>query len=243
MEQFLSGKIAVVTGGTRGIGFAIASALARAGASVTICGREDADAQAAAQRIEKDSGVSVSGQAADVSQWAEVEKLFASVRQNSHGKLNILINNAGVGVFKPVAELTPEEWHRVLDLNLTGVFYCCRAALPLLKAAGDGYVFNISSLAGKNAFAGGAAYNASKFGLNGFTEAMMLDHRHDNIRVTSIMPGSVDTDFGSVPEQSRKSGQWKIQSEDIAEVILSLLRIPARTLVSRVEMRPSKPPR
>ncbi len=151
------------------------------------------------------------------------------------------MNNAGLGVFKPVADLTPEEWHKVIDLNLSGVYYCCHAAIDLLRASGSGYVFNISSLAGRNPFAGGSAYNASKFGVNGFSEAMMLDHRKENIRVTTVMPGSVDTDFGHVPGQGSTGNEWKIAPGDIAEIILSLLRMPARTLVSRVEMRPSIP--
>jgi len=146
------------------------------------------------------------------------------------------VNNAGVGVFASVEQLSPAEWHRMIDLNLSGVYYCCHEAIPRMKAAGGGYIINISSLAGKNPFAGGAGYNASKFGLNGFTEAMMLDHRKDDIRVSYIMPGSVDTRFSDGPPAS-----WKIAPEDIAEVVVMLAAMPQRTLVSRVEIRPLKP--
>lgn len=177
------------------------------------------------------------GAAADVSKLDEVRKFFAQVEER-FGGVDYLINNAGMGVFKSVADLSAEEWHRTIDLNLNGVFYCSHEALPRMKKRGGGYIINISSLAGKNPFAGGAAYNASKFGLNGFSEAMMLDHRQDNIRVSYIMPGSVDTDFG--PRAAPAA--WKIQPEDIAEIVMMLLRLPERTLVSRVEVRPSKPP-
>jgi NAD(P)-dependent dehydrogenase (short-subunit alcohol dehydrogenase family) len=151
--------------------------------------------------------------------------------------LDFLINNAGIGVFKSVADLTPEDWRRTIDLNLSGVYYCSHEALPRMRKRGGGYIINIGSLAGKNAFAGGAAYNASKFGLNGFSEAMMLDHRHENVRVSCIMPGSVDTGFGA----QAGSAAWKIQPADVAEVVAMLLHMPARTLISRVEIRPSKP--
>ena len=136
------------------------------------------------------------------------------------------MNNAGLGIFRPTAELTVEDWQTVVDTNLNGVFYCCREALPLMRKAGGGWIVNISSLAGKNPFAGGAAYNASKFALNGFSEAMMLDHRNENIRVSYIMPGSVDTEFGRNPA----GASWKIAPEDVAEIVMSILRMPERTL-------------
>jgi NAD(P)-dependent dehydrogenase (short-subunit alcohol dehydrogenase family) len=168
----------------------------------------------------------------------DVRRFFETVAERFPG-LDVLVNNAGAGAFASVDRLTPAEWHSMIDLNLTGVFYCCHYALPLIKQRGGGFVINISSLAGKNPFAGGAAYNASKFGLNGFSEAMMLDLRYDKIRVSYIMPGSVDTDFGGQAGRS----DWKIAPEDVAEVAAMLLRMPERTLVSRVEMRPSRPPR
>jgi len=150
----------------------------------------------------------------------------------------VLVNNAGLGKFRNVADLTVDEWRRTIETNLNGVFYCSKEALLRFKTGGRGYVINISSLAGKNPFAGGAAYNASKFGLNGFSEAMMLDLRYDNVRVSYIMPGSVSTEFGS-----GGGADWKIQPSDIADIVLMLLRMPDRTLVSRVEVRPSRPKR
>ncbi len=242
MDKILSGKTAVVTGGTRGIGYAIAESLADAGAEVLICGRSETSVNDALERLRSDTGSqSIEGRATDVSIWHEVFELFQFADRKWH-KLDVLVNNAGVGIFAPVADLTPDDWHKVIDLNLSGLYYCCHAALPLLRAAGDSYVFNISSLAGRNPFAGGAAYNASKFGVNGFTEALMLDHRNDGLRVTSIMPGSVATDFGHVPGQGGND-DWKIQPRDIADVVMALLRLPPRSLVSRVEMRPSRPPK
>ena len=234
MERFLEGKTAVVTGGTRGIGKAIAESMLGAGARVAICGRSKEGVDRAVTELGRAG--EVIGQAADVSKWEEVERFFTAVGQR-FGGLDVLINNAGIGIFRSVRELTPEEWSRTIDLNLTGVYYCCHCALALFQWRGGGYIIQISSLAGKNAFAGGAAYNASKFGLNGFSEAIMQDLRYENIRVSYIMPGSVDTEFSPRSERA----EWKIAPEDVAEVVLSLLRMPARTLVSRVEMRPSKP--
>jgi 3-oxoacyl-[acyl-carrier protein] reductase len=234
----LRGKRAVVTGATRGIGRAVAEALSHEGVSVAICGRSQEGVDEAVAALRNQAGGLVAGLAADISKMPQVEEFFRFVRSELGG-LDILVNNAGLGVFKSVAELTPEEWHRVIDLNLNGVFYCCREAMPMLRASGAGSVINISSLAGKNPFAGGAAYNASKFGLNGFSEAMMLDHRHEGIRVSYIMPGSVDTDFS--PRSARAA--WKIAPEDIADIVLSILKMSDRTLISRVEVRPSRPPK
>jgi 3-oxoacyl-[acyl-carrier protein] reductase len=156
------------------------------------------------------------------------------------GRIDGWINNAGVGSFRPVAELAPEEWERMIGLNLTGVYYCCHEVLPIFKQQQSGDIVNISSLAGRNPFAGGSGYNASKFGLNGFSEAMMLDHRNDGVRVSYIMPGSVSTGFGGGPAES--GADWKIAPEDVAEVVITLLCMPQRTTVSRVEIRPSRPP-
>jgi 3-oxoacyl-[acyl-carrier protein] reductase len=237
MEPNLSGKIAIVTGGTRGIGRAIALRLLDEGVSVAVCSRSPENVQAFMNEAKPATSAQVYGEAADVSRFDDVQRFFASVDAR-FGGVDFLINNAGIGIFKSVADITPEEWRRTIDLNLTGVYYCSHVALQRMRKRG-GYIINISSLAGKNAFAGGAAYNASKFGLNGFSEAMMLDHRHDNVRVSYVMPGSVDTDFGS----RAGSSPWKIQPEDVAEVVTMLLQMPERTLVSRVEMRPSKPPK
>ncbi len=238
MDRFLDGKTAVVTGGTRGIGRAIAAALLRQGASVAICGRSAEAAEHAAAELRAGSDGKVIGKTADVGQWEDVRAFFQLV-EREFGGLDILVNNAGVGVFRPAGELTVEEWRRTIDTNLNGAFYCSRAAIPLFHKRGGGFVVNISSLAGKNPFAGGAAYNASKFGLNGFSEAMMLDHRYENIRVSYIMPGSVATEFGA----GAPGEDWKIAADDVAEVVLAVLRMPARTLVSRVEIRPAKPKR
>jgi 3-oxoacyl-[acyl-carrier protein] reductase len=234
-NDFLVGKTAVVTGGTRGIGYAIAKALSNAGATVVISGRTDAGVSEAVGLLEGTRG-KVLGKAADVRENADVEELFAWIDREAGG-LDILVNNAGIGLFKSVAELTVEEWQRTLETNLSGAFYCSRAALARFRSRGAGYIVNIGSLAGKDAFAGGAAYNASKFGLTGFTEAMLLDHRYDNVRVTHVMPGSVDTSFSGGAARA----DWKIAPEDIGEIVLMLVRMPERTLVSRVEVRPAKP--
>jgi 3-oxoacyl-[acyl-carrier protein] reductase len=236
MEPFLSGKHAVVTGGTRGIGRAIAESLLQAGASVAICGRRRESAERAAAELKQSTGGNVFGEPADVSKLDSVARFFETVASR-FGGLDILVNNAGVGVFRSIQEMAPDDWRNTIDTNLTGAFYCCHQALPLLRNRSGGYIIQLSSLAGINAFAGGAAYNASKFGLNGFSEAIMQDLRYENIRVSYIMPGSVDTGFS--PRSGR--ADWKIAPEDVAEVVLTLLRMPERTLVSRVEMRPSKP--
>ena len=241
MDQFLHGRKALVTGGTRGIGLEIARALLAAGAEVAICGRDDRSIESAVRDLKNspDSG-KVVGHNADVSNSEAVAALFKFV-DTELGGLDILVNNAGSGVFRAAAELSIGEWDRVIGTNLSGAFYCTREALSRFRERKSGWIVNISSLAGKNPMAGGAAYNASKFGLNGMTEAVMLDHRQDNVKVTYIMPGSVDTEFGG-NTQNEKS-DWKIAPEDIAEITLDILRKPSRTLVSRVEVRPAKPPR
>jgi 3-oxoacyl-[acyl-carrier protein] reductase len=235
-KDFLEGRTAVVTGATRGIGYAIAGALSGAGATVVICGRSEAGVSEAVRRLTNGSKGKVVGKAADVRANREVEELFEWIDRETSGP-DILVNNAGIGIFKSAAELTVEEWQRTLETNLSGAFYCSRAALARLKNRGGGYIINMGSLAGKDAFAGGAAYNASKFGLTGLTEAMLLDHRYDNVRVTHIMPGSVDTEFSGGSARA----DWKIAPEDVGEIVLMLLRMPERTLVSRVEVRPAKP--
>ena len=227
----------MVTGGTRGIGRAIAERLLADGASVAFCGRSADAVATAAREMAQTPGGNVYGEAADVSKPVDVRRFFQSV-DNRFGALHVLVNNAGVGIFRRLGELSPQEWHNMIDLNLSGVFYCCREGLQRFNNGGGGYIINISSLAGKNAFSGGAGYNASKFGLNGFSEALMLDYRYENIRVSDIMPGSVDTGFG---RGSGTHADWKIAPEDVAEVVTGLLRMPERTLVSRVEMRPLKP--
>jgi 3-oxoacyl-[acyl-carrier protein] reductase len=239
MDRFLESINAVVTGGTRGIGYSIAAALLEAGASVAICGRSDKSTEQAVTQLRSLSKSKVVGAVADVSKPDQVSTFFQQVDREL-GSPGILVNNAGVGKFASVAALTIEEWTRTIETNLSGVFYCCHEALPRFQQRGGGYIINIGSLAGRNAFAGGAAYNASKFGLNGFSEAMMLDHRNENVRVSCIMPGSVATEFGS---GAGSQAEWKIAPQDIADIVIALLRMPARTLISRVEVRPSRPPK
>ena len=236
MDTFLAGKNALVTGGTRGIGLAVAEALLGAGAGVALCGRSEGTVKSAVSQLTNSAKSKVVGKVADVRSNTDVADLFMSIDREMGG-LDILVNNAGVGIFKSAAELSVEDWQKTLETNLSGAFYCCREALPRFKQRGGGYIINMSSLAARNAFAGGAAYNASKFGLNGFSEAMMLDHRYDKVRVSYVMPGSVDAEFSSPSAKA----EWKIAAEDIGEIVLMLLRMPERTLVSRVEVRPSRP--
>jgi NAD(P)-dependent dehydrogenase (short-subunit alcohol dehydrogenase family) len=239
MSEFLSGKRAIVTGASKGIGVEIARALLSEGANVVICSRDRTAVENAVTDLKKSAKVSkVTGCATDVSSPEEVKRLF-EFADKELGGLDILVNNAGVGIFRATAELTVEEWNRVIGTNLSGAFYCSREALARFHIARGGWIINLSSLAGKNPFAGGAAYNASKFGLNGFSEAMMLDHRNDNVRVNYIMPGSVDTAFAG--HDAKQRSDWKIAPEDIAEIVLDILRKPERTLISRVEVRPSRP--
>lgn len=237
MKQDLKGKVAVVTGATRGIGRAIAEALLDAGLSVAICSRNETEVQEAVQVMSLKG--QVIGLNCDVGRLEEVENLFALV-EKTFDRLDFLINNAGVGGFEPVAEMNPKLWREIIDTNLSGLFYCSRSAIPLMKKGGGGFIINIGSLAGKNAFSGGAAYNASKFGAVGFTEAIMQDLRYDNIRVSSVMPGSVQTRFG---RHGVSGTEWKIAPEHLAETVLHLIKMPDRSLASRIEIRPSRPPR
>lgn len=236
MDQFLKDQVALVTGATRGIGRAIAEHLAEAGASVVICGRSDDSVKRAVDELSAKG--KAFGIAADVSKEEDVKKLFRFLDETC-GRLDVLVNNAGVGIFKSVGDLTPEEWRKTIETNLNSAFYCTHEAIPRLRQSNSAYVINISSLAGRNPFAGGAAYNSSKFAMNGFSEALFLDHRKDDIRVTYIMPGSVNTEFGS----TKADALWKIAPEDIAALVGSVLRMPARTMVTRIEVRPSKPPK
>ena len=234
----LTGKAAIVTGGSRGIGFAIASALLAEGAQVTITGLDDAHLSSARRRLEGEGPGSIEALRADVRKYDDVRHVVNATVARCGG-LDYLINNAGVGVFTNAADMTPEQWSKVIDTNLTGVFYACHAALPHLRVRGGGFIVNISSLAGTNAFAGGAAYCASKSGLNAFSEALMQEVRYDNIRVTYVMPGSVATGFAGNDEGN--GSDWKISPDEVADVVLNLLRHNPRSLPSRVELRPSKP--
>lgn len=226
---------AFVTGASKGIGYEVARALAVAGYAVTITSRDEAEISEAARKI----GGTARGVVCDV---RDPDALVQAV--NGHveafGGLDVLFVNAGVGKFDNVADMSIQDWQAVIDTNLSGAFYTIKAGIPALKKRG-GYIFTLSSLAGKNPFAGGAAYNASKFGLNGLSEVLTLDLRAHDIKVTQIMPGSVATHFaGHTPSDA---DAWKIQPEDIAQLTVDLLNMPARTLPSKVEVRPSKPPK
>ena len=233
----LSGKVALVTGGTEGLGTAVAADLARAGAHVVITSRSLEKAQAAAGEIEGD----VTGMACDVRDFDACSALMAEIG-GRWGRLDILVNNAGLGIFKPIQEMSVDEWTLQVETNLSGVFLTSKAALPLLKAAGNGgegdaWIINIGSLASRNSFGNGSGYNASKFGLLGMTEAMMIDLRYEGIRTSIIMPGSVNTGFND----NSGDRDWAIQPEDVGRAVLQLVAYPTGTLVSRVEMRPSRP--
>jgi len=238
MESF-EGRTALVTGGTKGIGKAIARDLLSAGFNVAFTARSEGDV-AEAQKELAGADLPVLGLVADVT---GPESCIGAVDRTvkAFGGLDVLVNNAGVGHFSPIQEMSLESWHAQIDTNLSGVFYMSRAAIPHLKKGEDSWILNIGSLAGRNTFAGGAAYNASKFGLLGMTEAMMLDLRYEGIRVTHIMPGSVDTDFGDRPG-GQKEG-WALTVDDVSRAVLDLLRYPGNALPSRIELRPSRPPR
>jgi 3-oxoacyl-[acyl-carrier protein] reductase len=232
----LNGKNAIVTGGTKGIGRAIAEAFLGEGLSVCIAARNQDEIDTALKEL----GGAAIGFVCDVRNCDQVKGLIDyTVKQL--GGLDILVNNAGIGIFETVEETTPEDFRAVLETNLFGVFYCCHEAIPEMKRRGGGYIINISSLAGANPHPRMAAYNASKFGLNGFSEALMQEVRHDNIKVSYIMPGSVNTEFGGDMASDEKS--WQLRPEDIARVVTDLLQHDDRALPSRVEIRPSKPPK
>lgn len=231
--QNLENKVALITGASKGIGYGIAEALLKQGVKVAITSRSQQSADEAAQKL----GGNVLALEADVkdldSQHKAVEKII-----EKWGQLDILIANAGVGSFAPIEEMEPKDWHDMIDTNLTGVFYSIKSALSHLKKS-EGYIFTISSLAGTNFFAGGSAYNASKFGLTGFTQSVMLDLRQYGIKVTTIMPGSVATHFNDHQPNDEKDA-WKIQPEDIGQMITDLLHMHPRTLPSKIEVRPTK---
>jgi len=235
MHPQLDGRVAIVTGGSRGIGRALAAALLGAGVRVAISGRNEASLkEAEAALAAGDRLLTVAG---DVGQEAEANQLIQQTVAR-FGGLDILVNNAAVGLFSPVAEMSTADWEAVFRTNVTGVFFACRAAVPRLKQRGGGWIINISSLASRNAAPGRAAYGASKAALNIFSETLMQETRADNIRVTEILPGSVQTEFGG---DSSAGADWKLAAEDVAAVVLHLLAHPARSLPSRVEIRPAKP--
>ena len=236
----LDGMVAIVTGGSKGIGLAIARAFLERDMQVTITGRSAADLGQAQGRLA--AGTRLLTVAADVRDPADAERTVAETVAR-FGGLDVLVNNAGIGRFTHVADMSIETWRDVIDTNLSGVFYCTHAALPEMRRRGGGYIVNISSLAGKNAFTGGAAYCASKAGLNAFSEALMQEVRYDNIRVSYVMPGSVATGFSHPGGAGATTDQddWKLTSEDVARVVVDLISHEARSLASRVELRPSRP--
>lgn len=230
----LNGKVAIVTGSTKGIGRAIARHLVDAGCRVVVTARTAADVEETVSAL----GELATGFPCDVSDPEACGALIDETVRRL-GRLDILVNNAGVGVFKPISELSVEQWRRQIDVNLGGVFYCSKAALDALSRSGDGFIINIGSLAGRNTFAGGTGYNASKFGLLGMTEAMMLDVRYDDIRVSIVMPGSVNTPFNEREPSPERT--WRLEPDDCALAVMQLLAYPKEAHVSRIEMRPSQP--
>lgn len=234
------GRTILITGGTRGIGYALAEALLRYGDQVAITGTSSDNVVRAERALATSSGDAgrVAGIVCDVRDQASAE-LAVRTAAARFGGLDALVNNAGVGVGVPISEMPHDEWDRILGTNLTGVFNCCKAAIPVLRERGGGWIVNVSSLASKNPFVGGAAYCASKAGLNAFSEALMQELRGDNIRVTYILPGSVATGFGGREEST--GADWKLHPEDVAQAIVDVLNHPGRSLPSRVEIRPAKP--
>lgn len=226
-------KSAFVSGASKGIGLAVAKALVKSGYSVTITSRNQEEIQAVAEQL----GGQVRGVVCDVRDYNAVEKSIYD-HVTTYGSLDVLFVNAGVGHFSNLENMKLEDWHKVIDTNLNGAFYTIKAAISELKKS-KGYIFTLSSLAGRNTFAGAAAYNASKFGLNALSEVANLDLRQYDIKVTQLMPGSVATYFNG--HQPTENDFWKIQPEDIAQLTIDLLNMPSRTLPSRVEIRPSRP--
>ena len=240
VKMNLTNKTAIVTGGTKGIGRGIAEALVREGVAVCISARRQNELSAAVDELNALNAGRAVGFVCDVRDYRQVKGMIAHAMKELGG-LDILVNNAGIGSFETVEETSPEDFRAVLETNLFGVFYCCHEAIPQMKQRGGGYIINISSLAGVNAHPRMATYNASKFGLNGFSEALMQEVRHDNIKVSYIMPGSVNTEFGGDSPSDEKS--WQLTPADLARVVIDLLHHDDRSLPSRVEIRPSKPPK
>lgn len=236
--ESLNSKVALITGGSKGIGFGVAEALLRVGMNVAITSRSEDSAIEAAKKLSRPGGGKVLGLVADVRDYRSQQDA-ANVVLERWGQIDVLVANAGVGHFGPVDELSVDKWQQTIDTNLSGVFYSIKAAVEGLKKS-KGYVITISSLAGTNFFEGGAAYNASKFGVTGMTQSIMLDLRKHGIKVSTIMPGSVATHFND--HQPSDKDSWKIQIEDIGELVVDLLKMNPRTLPSKIEVRPSQPP-
>jgi len=230
-------KVAYITGGSKGIGLGIAAAMLQEGMNVAISGRNIDALQEALRTLSGTAKGKILAIASDVRNYEDEQAAVEKILEN-WGRLDVCIANAGVGKFAPIEELSTEDWNGVIDTNLTGVFHTVKASIPALKSS-KGYIITIASLAGTNFFKRGAAYNASKFGLVGFTQAIMLDLRAYGIKVSTIMPGSVATHFnGHTPSDA---DAWKIQPEDIGQMVMDLLKMNPRTLPSKVEVRPSIP--
>lgn len=238
----LTGRTAIVTGSTKGVGLATARALVEAGASVVVSARTAKDVETTVTELAGAARGEVIGVTADVANYMECERLVAESVARL-GRLDILVNNAGLGIYKSIREMSYDEWRTQIDVNLAGVWSCTKAAVPHLVEAGQreggGWVINIGSLASRHPMNGGTGYNAAKFGVLGMTEAMMLDLRQLGIRVSIVMPGSINTDFGGTPAASGRG--WKLESEDCAAAVMQLLSYPKGAHVSRVEMRPAMP--
>ncbi len=235
--QNIKGKTALITGGSKGIGFGIAEMLLKEGLNVVITSRSQSAADQAVKKLSAFGNViGIESDVRDINS----EKRAVERVEKEFGSLDVLIANAGLGHFAPITELTPDQWSDVIDINLTGVFNTVKAGLDSLVNS-KGYLITIASLAGTNFFAGGAAYNASKFGLVGFTQAVMLDVRHLGVKVSTIMPGSVTSFFNS--HEPNPNDSWKIQPEDVGQIVADLLKMHPRTLPSKIEVRPSMPPK
>ncbi|MFT7034177.1 MAG: 3-oxoacyl-[acyl-carrier protein] reductase [Cyclobacteriaceae bacterium] len=233
-------KVALITGGTKGIGYAVAESLLKQGVNVAITGRTEEGAKDAARQLNENENdlARAIGLASDVRSFKSQEEVVRAVVEE-FGQLDIVIANAGIGHFASIEDLSVEKWQETIDTNLTGAFFSLKASVDQL-IKNKGYYISISSLAGTNFFAGGAAYNASKFGLTGFSQAVMLDLRKHGVKVSTIMPGSVSTYFNG--NQPKESDAWKIQGEDIGELVVDLLKMNERTLPSKIEVRPTMPP-
>ena len=233
----LKDKGALITGGTKGIGRGIAEALLHQGMKVAITGRDEKSTKEAATELTENDNY-ILGVAADVRDY-DSQKAAVNATLDKFGKIDVLIANAGLGHFENITDMTPQQWNETIDTNLTGVFYSVKASLEAIKES-KGYMITISSLAGTNFFEKGTAYNASKFGLTGFSQALMMDVRQDDVKVTTIMPGSVSSHFGGrTPDEGT---DWRIQPEDLGQLTVDLLKMHPRTLPSKVEVRPAKPP-
>lgn len=231
----LKDKVAYITGGTKGIGLGTAKALLAAGMRVAISGRNLEKAKEVAASLGDTS--KIIGLSSDVSNFDDEQKAVEQIIQH-FGQLDVVLANAGVGIFNSVDELELEEWNQMINTNLTGVFHTLKASVEQLKKS-EGYYITLASLAGTNFFENGAGYNASKFGVVGFTQAAMLDLRKFNIKVSTIMPGSVATHFNNHTPNEKDA--WKIQPEDIGQLVLDLLKMNPRTLPSKIEVRPTRP--